>query len=149
LSTSQTIKTITPSEYFQRLPDQKVLPQPLFPGAWFSPSYDTWIGEEEEAQAWNDLLKTREALAEYDITKRKTTTPENLARAQDYMRLAEGSDWFWWSGADQDSGDDGTFDYSVRALLGEVYQSLGEPVPECSRCTGPGRLPGRRRLARA
>lgn len=130
LSESQTVKTVTPSEYLQMFPQQKVLPNPLFPGAWFSANYDTWIGEDEEAVAWNYLLKARQALAAYDIAKTKTTTPENLAKAQDFMYLAEGSDWFWWYGTDQDSGNDEYFDYGFRALLGEVYKALGEPVPD-------------------
>jgi alpha-amylase/alpha-mannosidase (GH57 family) len=130
LSESKTVKTVTPSEYFGLFPNQKTLPKPLFPGAWFSANYDTWIGEEEEATGWNYLRKTREMLAEYDIAKRKTTTPEKLAQALDFMYLAEGSDWFWWFGNDQDSGDDSYFDYSFRSLLSEVYKSLGEPVPD-------------------
>ncbi len=130
LGESKTVKTVTPSEYFKMFPQQKTLPQPLFQGAWFSANYDTWIGEDEEALAWNYLLKTREMLAAYDITKTKTASPEAIARALDFMYLAEGSDWFWWYGSDQDSGNDDYFDYGFRALLGEVYKSLGEPLPD-------------------
>jgi alpha-amylase/alpha-mannosidase (GH57 family) len=129
LSDSQTIKTMTPSEYFVLHPPTKTIDN-LFPGAWFSPNYDTWIGEEEEATAWNYLLRTREALAEYDIAKRKSVAPEKLAQAIDYMYLAEGSDWFWWYGTDQDSGDDAYFDRAFRALLASVYTSLDLPVPD-------------------
>ncbi len=128
LSESDSIKTITPSEYLKSFPEQNVLPD-LFPGAWFSPNYDTWIGEPEENQAWEYLRKTREVLAKYDITRVRQTSPENLAAAQDFMYLAEGSDWFWWYGADQDSGQDNYFDEGYRALLGNVFKSLGEPVP--------------------
>lgn len=130
LGESKTVKTVTPSEYFKLFPQQTTLPNPLFQGAWFSANYDTWIGEDEEALAWNYLLKTREMLAQYDIAKTKTASSENLARALDFMYLAEGSDWFWWYGSDQDSGNDDYFDYGFRALLGEVYKSVGEPVPE-------------------
>lgn len=130
LSESKTVRAVTPSEYLKMFPQQKELPNPLFPGAWFSANYDTWIGEDEEAVAWTYLLKTRQTLAAYDIAKTKTTTPEKLALAQDMMFLAEGSDWFWWYGTDQDSGNDDYFDYSFRALLGEVYKALGEPVPD-------------------
>ena len=34
------------------------------------------------------------------------------------MLFAEGSDWFWWYGSDQESGDDGYFDLAYRDLLG-------------------------------
>lgn len=128
LQASETIQTITPSEYLTRFPEQREI-ETLWPGAWFSSDYGTWIGEEEEKIAWDYLRETREDLAAYDIRKSKETTPERLAEALDFMYLAEGSDWFWWYGSDQDSGTDEYFDEGYRALLRGVYESLGEPVP--------------------
>jgi alpha-amylase/alpha-mannosidase (GH57 family) len=128
LSKSDSIKTITPTEYLAKYPEQRELEE-LFAGAWFSANYDTWIGEAEEKSAWNYLVQTRNDLAKYDIKKTRTTTPEALAMALDYMYLAEGSDWFWWYGSDQNSGNDEYFDEGFRALLSKVYESLGEPVP--------------------
>lgn len=128
LQDSKTVKSITPSEYLTLFPEQREI-KDLFPGAWFSPNYDTWIGEEEENTAWNYLGKTRAILDKYERGVRQTT-PEKLAEAQDYMYLAEGSDWFWWYGSDQDSGQDSYFDQGFRALLRKVYETLGEPVPE-------------------
>lgn len=128
LNESTTIKTITPSEYLKLFPEQKSL-EHLFSAAWFSPNYDTWIGEPEETQAWNYLGKVRDHLAKYDVGKSLKASPEAIATAQDYMYLAEGSDWFWWYGSDQDSGVDEYFDTGFRALLAKVYESLGEPVP--------------------
>lgn len=129
LSESETIKTVTPSEYLTMFPEQREI-EDLWPGAWFSSDYGTWIGEAEETIAWDYLRETRETLAAYDITKKKETSPENLAQALDFMYLAEGSDWFWWYGSDQDSGADDYFDEAYRALLRGVYESLGEPVPD-------------------
>ncbi|HET7375501.1 MAG TPA: glycoside hydrolase family 57 protein, partial [Anaerolineae bacterium] len=129
LSESKTVKAVTPTEYFALHPPAQKIDQ-LFPGAWFSANYDTWIGEEEEATAWNYLLKTRTTLYDYDVSKKKSIAPDKLARALDFMYLAEGSDWFWWYGADQDSGDDAYFDRGFRALLAEVYKSLELDVPE-------------------
>ena len=128
LSESETIKSITPSEYIQKFPDQRMI-EDLFPGAWFSPNYDTWIGEQEENTAWDYLRQTREVLAKYDISRVRSADPEAIALAQDYMFLAEGSDWFWWYGDDQDSGQDSYFDEGFRALLRNVFVALGEPVP--------------------
>lgn len=128
LSESSTIKTVTPSEYLELFPEQKEL-ETLFPGAWFSQNYDTWIGEDEENQAWNYLGKVRDHLAKYDVTKKRTASAEAIAEAEDYMYLAEGSDWFWWYGADQDSGQDTYFDLGFRQLLKKVYESLGDEVP--------------------
>jgi len=128
LSQSATLKTITPSEYLELFPEQREL-ETLFPAAWFSQNYDTWIGEEQENQAWDYLGKTRDHLAKYDLTGKRTASPEAIEEAQDYMYLAEGSDWFWWYGADQTSGQDEYFDESFRALQMKVYEALGDEVP--------------------
>ena len=127
LSESDLLKTVTPSEYLDMFPEQRTLDN-LFPGAWFSPNYDTWIGESEEALAWNYLGVVRAFLADYE-NGTKTADSESLDTAFDFMYLAEGSDWFWWYGADQDSGQDSYFDQGFRELLTKVYESLGEDVP--------------------
>lgn len=124
---SEVLQTVTPSEYLEMFPEQETIDD-LFPGAWFSANYDTWIGETEEAIAWDYLARVRADLAAYE-TGEKETTPEALAEAFDFMYLAEGSDWFWWYGTDQDSGQDSYFDEGFRALLAGVYTSLGEEVP--------------------
>jgi alpha-amylase/alpha-mannosidase (GH57 family) len=127
LASSETLKTITPSEYLALYPEQRELPE-LFPGAWFSANYDTWIGEQEEADAWDLLGKVRKDLEQHE-TLSPDATPEQLAEAYDFMYLAEGSDWFWWYGTDQDSGNDNYFDEGYRALLKGVYTALGVEYP--------------------
>lgn len=45
--------------------------------------------------------------------------------------MAEGSDWFWWFGEDQDSGNDDKFDDLFRTHLKNIYRGLGvEPLAE-------------------
>ncbi|MFP4378828.1 MAG: glucodextranase DOMON-like domain-containing protein, partial [Spirochaetales bacterium] len=129
LSESETIETTTVPAYMERFPEQRTIDD-LWPGSWFSSDYSTWIGEPEETKAWNLLGRVREFLALYDMGGRRTTSHEQLALAQDYMYLAEGSDWFWWYGADQDSGQDEYFDVAYRELLSNVFRALGEPVPD-------------------
>ena len=128
LSESKTIKTVTPSEYLKMFPQQESLDH-LFSGAWFSANYDTWIGEPEETTAWNYLGKVRKFLQDYEQGKKKAPSDAALKEAFDYMYKAEGSDWFWWYGADQDSGNDAYFDQGFRSLLESVYTSLDEPIP--------------------
>lgn len=127
LAASKVLQTITPSEYLKLYPEQRSLDK-LFPGAWFSANYDTWIGESEEAEAWDLLARVRADLARYE-NGTLSASPEALARARDFMYLAEGSDWFWWYGTDQDSGQDSYFDEGYRALLKGVYTSLGAEYP--------------------
>ena len=128
LSESEVLQTVTPSEYLAMFPEQRAL-DGLYPSAWFSANYATWIGETEEAIAWDYLAQVREDLAAYE-TGEKSAEPDDLAQAFDFMYLAEGSDWFWWYGDDQDSGQDSYFDEGFRALLAGVYDSLGEEVPQ-------------------
>jgi hypothetical protein len=43
---------------------------------------------------------------------------------------AEGSDWFWWFGADQESRNDAAFDELFRAHLKAVYSALDIEAPD-------------------
>ena len=54
---------------------------------------------------------------------------EQINQAYEYMLLAEGSDWFWWYGLDQDSTVDYYFDQAFKDLLRMVYLSLGLEEP--------------------
>ncbi len=115
---------MTVPEYLKLYPDQQTLPE-LFRGAWFSPNYDTWIGEPEENAAWNLLRSVRSDLQQVVLEQQKTgEMVTGLEESMRNMYLAEGSDWFWWYGADQDSGNDAYFDEGFRALLANVYTSL-------------------------
>jgi alpha-amylase/alpha-mannosidase (GH57 family) len=127
LSNDPTIVTVTPSEYLALFPDQRTI-EDLWAGSWIDGTYSTWIGEEEENTAWEYLRQVRELLAKYERGIRQTD-PASLAAAQEMMYIAEGSDWFWWYGADQDSGQDETFDMQFRETLKDVCRLLGEEPP--------------------
>ena len=126
LTTTEWLETITPSDYLDRFREPEIIEE-VFPAAWFQPNFATWIGEGEEATAWDYLFDVRRDLraaqqsGDYDEA--------SVAAAYEAMLYAEGSDWFWWYGADQDSGDDGYFDRAYRELLGQVYDSLGDERP--------------------
>ena len=126
LSTSDFVTTITPSEYLDRFGQPDSLDE-VFPASWFQPNFATWIGESEEATAWDYLYEVRRDLE--DAERSGQFSEEALAAAYDAMLLAEGSDWFWWYGSDQDSGDDGYFDRAYRTSLARVYEALDLPVP--------------------
>lgn len=127
LANDKNLITITPSEYLKLFPEQREL-ETLFPGAWFSANYDTWYGEEEEAEAWNLLGRVRLDLAKAESGEIEAPNAD-FDKAFDFMYLAEGSDWFWWYGTDQDSGQDSYFDEGYRELLKNVYVSLGLEPP--------------------
>ena len=130
LNDADDIKMVTGDEYLQMFPDQRSLDN-LWAGSWFSSDFGTWIGEDEELKAWNYLRDVRSFLADYDLYHRKKAPSEEaLNKALEFMYAAEGSDWFWWYGQDQDSGDDAYFDLAYRSLLMEVYKALDAPVPD-------------------
>ena len=128
LSEDPLIRTVTPSEFLAMAPDQPKI-ETLWAGSWINHDFTTWIGEDEENRAWDYLTTTRELLQKY-ISGIRQTTPEALHQAQNYMYIAQGSDWFWWFGTDQNSGNDEAFDQQFRSTLKQVYISLGEPAPD-------------------
>ncbi len=129
LSDDPNIITVTPTEFLEMAPDQPRA-RNLWAGSWINSDFSTWIGEEEENRAWDLLLETRQYLQTYVTGRnRDTATPEQLEEAFTQMYIAEGSDWFWWYGSDQTSGDDGSFDQQYRNTLKAVYNALGAEPP--------------------
>jgi alpha-amylase/alpha-mannosidase (GH57 family) len=140
LAGDPTIRTVTFREYLEGNPTRHVRPHPpsdhprvydLFCGSWIdeagsAPGVDlgTWIGEPEENRGWHLLAQTREFLAKTRATP--TSDPEAFAA----LYAAEGSDWFWWFGNDQDSGADAEFDDYFRTHLKGVYRLLKQPYPK-------------------
>ena len=69
-----------------------------------------------------------------DFVSQAGATPETAPAAFQALYMAEGSDWFWWFGEDQDSGNDDEFDHLFRTHLKNVYRSLrAEPPTELDR----------------
>jgi hypothetical protein len=139
LAADPTIRTVTFSEYLDGNPARHVRSHPqaeqprvygLFCGSWIdeagsAPGVDlgTWIGEPEENRGWELLTRTREFLA------KTRSTPANAPQAFAALYAAEGSDWFWWFGSDQDSGADADFDDYFRTHLKSVYRLLQQQPP--------------------
>jgi alpha-amylase/alpha-mannosidase (GH57 family) len=129
LSESEQLVTVTPSEYLDALEtygeDLRQIDS-LWAGSWIDGSFSTWIGEEEENQAWEYLKRTRDALKDASSELDEAT----LEQAMLLMYIAEGSDWFWWYGADQNSGADDNFDRQFRNYLAQIYGVIGKDVPD-------------------
>ena len=133
------VRTVTPSELIEGNPARGVPAQPLasqtrvyelFAGSWIdemgsAPGADmgTWIGEPEENSAWELLGIARSQLAATLASRAWTPAYQSLL-------AAEGSDWFWWLGADQESDHDPEFDDLFRMHLRTAYTAAGMSVPE-------------------
>ncbi|MEQ1575499.1 MAG: glycoside hydrolase family 57 protein [Vicinamibacterales bacterium] len=140
LSSDSRLKTVTFSEYLLGSPTRGIEPHPvgqltrvynLASGSWIdepgsSPGVDlgTWIGEPEENAAWNLLGLARTAVA------RTAADAPAVERAHQSLMAAEGSDWFWWFGSDQESRNDAVFDELFRAHLRGAYQALDLEAPK-------------------
>ncbi len=131
LSEDETIVTVTPSEYLAMFPDEPSRQiDDLWAGSWISHNFATWIGEDEENRAWDYLRRVRETVLKYQNGVRTPPSAEALDQALTLMYIAEGSDWFWWYGADQSSGADEDFDRQYRDTLRQVLITLGEEPPD-------------------
>ncbi len=129
LSESRTLVTVKPSEYLDALEStgyEMPTIETLWAGSWIDGTFSTWIGEEEENLAWEYLLRTREALQDAE----PGLAPEVLEQTLELMYIAEGSDWFWWYGADQNSGADENFDRQFRSYLEQIFLTIGAEVPD-------------------
>lgn len=124
LAAAPDLETVSVGEALDRLPRREL--GELAAGSWIGANFETWIGEEEENQAWEYLGWTRDDLAAAEAA----LSSEARAAAWDALYAAEGSDYFWWFGDDQDSGRDDEYCRDFRAHLGRVYSLLGRPTPE-------------------
>lgn len=131
LNEDSSLRMVTPSEFLDLNPGEMPDIPTLFAGSWDGGDFKTWIGEHEENKAWTYLGEARADLEEYVRgNKKNQASDEQLARATEAMLAAEGSDWFWWFGADKDSGNDPAFDAQFRETLGQMYDALGIDRPE-------------------
>lgn len=133
------IRTVTFAEYMAGNAKRGVAAHPvtaqtqvydLFTASWIDENgsalgvdLGTWIGEGEENRGWELLAEARDALTQ------TRATPDSHPAAYQSLYMAEGSDWFWWYGDDQDSGSDDEFDDLFRTHLKHVYGNVGIPTP--------------------
>lgn len=129
LSDDPLIVTVTPSEFLEIAPEQPTIEE-LWAGSWINHDFATWIGEEEENTAWEYLAAARTHLQKYITGSLKNKVDaQTLDQAKLWMYAAEGSDWFWWYGTDQNSGNDEIFDQQFRDTLKQIYFTLGDEPP--------------------
>lgn len=117
------LRTVTISEHLAEFPADAELAS-VFPGSWIDHSFRTWIGGTEHRRAWELLTDALEA------TKRHGDAGEALQRARQHLRIAEGSDWFWWYSENQHTLDADIFDALFRSQVAHVYRALDEEPPQ-------------------
>lgn len=127
LSKAEWVKTCTINEYLEKFETKRVITH-LFAGSWVGADLTTWIGEPEENRAWEYLARVRE---DYENFKNSGAySEEKLRRAFEEIASAEGSDWFWFFGSDQNApGGDFLTDSMFRRTLKNFYTILGAQYP--------------------
>jgi alpha-amylase/alpha-mannosidase (GH57 family) len=125
LSTHPTVVTTTPAEF---LAEERELPEisTIGTGSWIDGTLSTWAGEAEESLAWQRVIEARQSLVSFET---ENPSHPGLADAWESLYIAEGSDWYWWYGLDQDSGYDETWDVLFKVHLSNIYRSINLELP--------------------
>ena len=135
IENDSTLETVLVSEFLEK--SEPDILEDLSSGSWINRNFDLWIGEPTKNVAWLYLDKTRtkleevkeKLLSEAKNIKAKKSAEELIDKGKQEIFIAQGSDWFWWYGEPNESGNDHIFDYLFRAHLKNVYKILNEPHP--------------------
>ena len=126
IENDESLETVLITDYIRNDNYKKNLNK-IHSGSWIDKTFQYWIGESTKNKAWNYLKETRDA---FEIFAKENKDNPNINTAYRELMIAEGSDWFWWYGEPNNSGQDFVFDYMYRERLKNVYASLGLEPPE-------------------
>ena len=126
IENDESLETVLISDYIAQDEHKKTLKK-IYSGSWIDKTFQYWIGDLEKNKAWAFLKLTKD---DFDTFAKNNKKNKNLALAKRELLIAEGSDWFWWYGEPNNSGQDFIFDYMFRERLKNVYLLLGLDVPE-------------------
>jgi alpha-amylase/alpha-mannosidase (GH57 family) len=118
------LEAVTLSEAAERMPKRNL--DWLAAGSWANASFDIWFGHPEDHQAWEWIVRAREAL----MSRKEHVAEADWNLAYEELLIAEGSDWMWWFGNDFSSDNDAIFDSLFRQHIANVYDLIGLPAPE-------------------
>lgn len=122
----ESLETVLISDYLEKEKKHKKLDK-IHSGSWINRNFQIWIGEPVKNLAWNNLKQTKK-----DLDKFIKANPghKNIPFAHRELMIAQGSDWFWWYGEPNDSGQDHIFDYIFREHLKNTYRYLETDYPK-------------------
>lgn len=120
IENDETLETVLISDYINKEKYHKELKK-IHSGSWINRNFQIWIGEPVKNLAWGYLKKVKE---DFNKFKRENPKHKNIELAHKEILIAQGSDWFWWYGEPNDSGQDHLFDYLFREHLKNVYRFL-------------------------
>ena len=126
IDNDETLQTVLVDDYISQDEHKKNLPD-FKSGSWRSGDFQLWIGEPVKNLAWTYLKNVKKDMDKF-IAQGKKGINAYLAKKELY--LCQGSDWFWWYGEPNNSGQDHLFDFLFREHLKSVYRYLKEDYPK-------------------
>jgi alpha-amylase/alpha-mannosidase (GH57 family) len=127
LSNHPEFELTTFSECLQNDVQPSLLPE-LVAGSWVYGSFSTWIGDPDKNRGWDLLSKAKQVFDKVMLEKEFDSETELALLRQ--LAICEGSDWFWWF-CDYNSAESvSDFERLFRLHLCNLYQMLGEEVPQ-------------------
>ena len=126
IESDEALETVLISDYIQKDKHKKTLNK-IYSGSWIDKTFQYWIGEPTKNKAWSYLKHTKDV---YEAFAKQNKNYPHLDAAYRELMIAQGSDWFWWYGEPNNSGQDFVFDYMFRERLKNVYLILGIEPPE-------------------
>ena len=118
------LEAVTLSEARARMPAERL--DWLAAGSWANANFNIWIGHPEDHQAWQWIIRAREAL----MARKGQVADDTWNLAYEELLISEGSDWMWWFGNDFSSDSDAIFDSLFRQHIGNIFQLIGLPEPQ-------------------
>ena len=123
LEDDDTLETVLISDYIDKDKHKKPIDK-ISAGSSIDKSFKYWIGDRTKNKAWTYLKNAKDKFDSASVSKHKLET------ARRELMIAQSSDWFWWYGEPNNSGQDFVFDYMFREHLKNVYIALGYKVPD-------------------
>ncbi len=127
INEDKNINTVLISDYINANKKTEKIIKKVTSGSWINQEFQLWIAEPTKNLAWKYLVQTRNDLKEAEKSGR--LTKEQIKSAKSELYIAEGSDWFWWYGEPNNSGQDHIFDFLFREHLKNVYNIIEKPIP--------------------
>lgn len=121
----ESLETVLVSDYLAKEKHHKELKN-IYSGSWINRNFQLWIGEPVKNLAWTYLKRVKDDLDSF--IKANLDNP-NIKLAKRELMITQGSDWFWWYGEPNDSGQDHIFDYLFREHLKNIYRYMGVKAP--------------------
>ena len=126
IENDNSLETVLISDYIEADEHKKPLNK-ISAGSCIDNSFKYWIGDPTKNKAWAYLKSAKDTLDQY---KTKKSQNADIQTALNELMIAEGSDWFWWYGEPNNSGQDFVFDFMFREHLKNVYIALNENIPD-------------------